>query len=33
MVVLRAMHDDLGHLGQERTVDLLRSRFFRPRIY
>ena len=31
-IVLRAMHDDLGHLGQERTVDLLRSRFFWPRM-
>uniref|UniRef100_A0A674P0H7 Gypsy retrotransposon integrase-like protein 1 n=1 Tax=Takifugu rubripes TaxID=31033 RepID=A0A674P0H7_TAKRU len=31
-MVMRAMHDDLGHLGQERTVDLLRSRFFWPRM-
>ncbi|KAL2092168.1 hypothetical protein ACEWY4_011966 [Coilia grayii] len=31
-VVIRAMHDDLGHLGQERTIDLLRSRFFWPRM-
>lgn len=32
-IVMRAMHDDLGHLGQERTVDLLRSRFFWPRMF
>lgn len=31
-MVMKAMHDDLGHLGQERTVDLLRSRFFWPRM-
>ncbi|XP_028254301.1 uncharacterized protein LOC114429891 [Parambassis ranga] len=31
-MVMRAMHDDLGHLGQERTVDLLRSRFFWPKM-
>lgn len=27
-MVLKATHDDLGHLGIERTPDLLRSRFF-----
>lgn len=32
-MVMRAVHDDLGHLGQERTVDLLRSRFFWPRMF
>lgn len=32
-MVMKAMHDDLGHLGQERTVDLLRSRFFWPRMF
>ncbi len=31
-MVMQAMHDDVGHLGQERTVDLLRSRFFWPRM-
>lgn len=31
-IVMRAMHDDLGHLGQERTVDPIRSRFFWPRM-
>ncbi|XP_057684821.1 uncharacterized protein LOC130911119 [Corythoichthys intestinalis] len=30
--VMQAMHDDLGHLGQEKTVDLLRSRFFWPKM-
>lgn len=30
--VMRAMHDDLGHLGQERTIDLIRSRFFWPKM-
>lgn len=30
-MVLRAMHDGLGHLGQERTVNL-RSRFFWPKM-
>lgn len=30
-MVMKAMHDDLWHLGQERTVDLLRSRFFWPK--
>lgn len=26
--VLKSLHNDLGHLGLERTTDLLRSRFF-----
>ncbi|KAL1264128.1 hypothetical protein QQF64_004483 [Cirrhinus molitorella] len=30
--VLRAMHDDLGHLGIERITDLLRSRFYWPKM-
>ncbi|XP_034560089.1 uncharacterized protein LOC117827597 [Notolabrus celidotus] len=30
--VLKSMHDDLGHLGVERTTDMLRSRFFWPRM-
>lgn len=30
--VLRSLHDDLGHLGIERTDDLVRSRFYWPRI-
>ena len=31
-IVLKAMHDDLGHLGVERTVDQVRSRFFWPKM-
>ncbi|KAL6470512.1 hypothetical protein MHYP_G00216310 [Metynnis hypsauchen] len=31
-IVMQAMHDDLEHLGQERTIDLLRSRFFWPKM-
>uniref|UniRef100_A0A8C2CR87 Gypsy retrotransposon integrase-like protein 1 n=1 Tax=Cyprinus carpio TaxID=7962 RepID=A0A8C2CR87_CYPCA len=31
-VVLKATHDDLGHLGIERMADLLRSRFFWPKL-
>ncbi|KAJ8348558.1 hypothetical protein SKAU_G00271470 [Synaphobranchus kaupii] len=31
-VVLKATHDDLGHLGVERTADLLRNRFFWPKL-
>ncbi|XP_038574937.1 uncharacterized protein LOC119902683 [Micropterus salmoides] len=31
-VVLKSLHDDLGHLGIERTTDLLRSRFFWPKM-
>lgn len=30
--VLRSLHDDLGHLGAERTLDLARSRFYWPRM-
>ena len=31
-VVLRSLHDDLGHLGVERTINLIRSRFFWPKM-
>ncbi len=31
-VVLKAMHDELGHLGIERVTDLLRSRFYWPKM-
>lgn len=31
-MVLRSMHDDLGHLGVERTLDQVRSRFYWPRM-
>lgn len=30
--VLRSLHDDLGHLGIERTIDLVRNRFFWPKM-
>ena len=30
--VLKSLHDDLGHLGIERTIDLVRSRFYWPRM-
>ncbi len=28
----KALHDDLGHLGTERTVSLIRDRFYWPRM-
>ena len=31
-VVLASLHDDMGHMGVERTLDLVRSRFFWPRM-
>lgn len=30
--VLKYIHDDMGHLGIERCIDLVRSRFFWPRM-
>lgn len=30
--VLKSLHDDMGHLGVERTTDLLRNRFYWPRM-
>lgn len=30
--MLACLHDDMGHLGIERTLDLLRSRFYWPRM-
>lgn len=30
--VLYALHDDMGHLGVERVTDLLRARFYWPRM-
>lgn len=30
--VLTSLHDDMGHMGVERTLDLVRSRFFWPRM-
>ena len=31
-VVLCSLHDDMGHLGVERTTDLLRKRFYWPKM-
>lgn len=31
-LVLRSLHDDMGHMGIERTLDLVRSRFFWPKM-
>lgn len=31
-VVLTSLHDDMGHMGIEQTIDLVRSRFFWPRM-
>lgn len=30
--VLQSLHDDMGHLGIERTLDLVRTRFFWPKM-
>lgn len=30
--VLRSLHDDLGHLGIDQTLDLVRSRFYWPKM-
>jgi len=31
-IVLRNLHDDMGHLGTERTLELTRSRFYWPKM-
>lgn len=31
-LVLKSLHDDMGHLGVERTLDLVRDRFYWPRM-
>lgn len=31
-VVLQSLQDNMGHLGIERTEDLVRSRFYWPKI-
>lgn len=31
-VVLEALHDSVGHMGVERTLDLVRTRFYWPRM-
>ena len=30
--VLKNLHDDMGHMGIDRTLDLVRSRFYWPRM-
>lgn len=30
--VLKSLHDDMGHLGIERTLDLVRARFYWPKM-
>ncbi|XP_038555072.1 uncharacterized protein LOC119888541 [Micropterus salmoides] len=32
-VALKSLHDDMGHMGVERTVDLARARFYWPKMY
>ncbi|KAL2081551.1 hypothetical protein ACEWY4_023404 [Coilia grayii] len=32
MQVCHALHDDMGHLGVERTLDLIRDRFYWPKM-
>ncbi|XP_048108990.1 uncharacterized protein LOC125300872 [Alosa alosa] len=32
MRVCRALHDDMGHLGVERTLELIRTRFYWPKM-
>ena len=32
-IILKSMHDHMGHLGIERTTDLVRQRFFWPNMY
>lgn len=31
-MVLKSMHDDIGHLGIERTTELVRNRFYGPKM-
>uniref|UniRef100_A0A3B1JYN6 Gypsy retrotransposon integrase-like protein 1 n=1 Tax=Astyanax mexicanus TaxID=7994 RepID=A0A3B1JYN6_ASTMX len=31
-VVLKSLHDDMGHMGMERTLNLARSRFYWPKM-
>lgn len=31
-IVLKSLHDDMGHLGFDRTLDLTRTRFFWPKM-
>ncbi len=31
-LVMSELHDRMGHMGMERTLDLVRSRFYWPRM-
>ncbi|KAL0199310.1 hypothetical protein M9458_007850 [Cirrhinus mrigala] len=31
-LVLKSLHDDMGHMGVERTLDLVRKRFYWPKM-
>ncbi|XP_049334999.1 uncharacterized protein LOC125802000 [Astyanax mexicanus] len=31
-IVLQSLHDEMGHMGVERTLDLVRSRFYWPKM-
>uniref|UniRef100_A0AAR2JKB7 Gypsy retrotransposon integrase-like protein 1 n=1 Tax=Pygocentrus nattereri TaxID=42514 RepID=A0AAR2JKB7_PYGNA len=31
-VVLKSLHDDMGHMGIDRTMDLIRTRFYWPKL-
>lgn len=31
-MALRSLHDDIGHLGRDKTLDLVRDRFYWPRM-
>lgn len=30
---LQSLHNDMGHMGIDRTLDLVRTRFYWPRLY
>ncbi|XP_072767936.1 uncharacterized protein [Nerophis lumbriciformis] len=32
VTVLKCLHDDMGHMGIDRTIDLVRTRFYWPRM-
>lgn len=32
-LIFEEMHQDMGHLGVERTLDLIRERFYWPKMY
>ncbi|TWW61906.1 hypothetical protein D4764_04G0005530 [Takifugu flavidus] len=32
-IALHSLHNDMGHMGDERTIDLIRARFYWPRMY